>query len=233
MKKTKFYCLFEQSGTFKNEIKKLGGGAKEFDILNDYGQTDCVIDLYNQIDRAYWDVNSIFDKINSDDYILAFFPCTRFENQINMQMLGNSKQQKKWSDEKNLKYNQYLTEGLERNYQVISRLVLICMRRNLRCIIENPAGGCHYLTRNWNIKPKVIDNNRKLNGDYYKKPTQFFFINCEPKNNNIEPLTEAVEDRKDIGHVFSQVERSEISPVYANRFLRRYIAEYKNGEYIL
>ena len=28
MKKTKFYCLFEQSGTFKNEIKKLGGGQK-------------------------------------------------------------------------------------------------------------------------------------------------------------------------------------------------------------
>lgn len=28
-------CLFEQSGTFKNEFKKLGFNAFDYDILND------------------------------------------------------------------------------------------------------------------------------------------------------------------------------------------------------
>ena len=45
----KAHCLFEQSGTFKNEFKKLGIEAYDYDILNDYGQTDHVIDLFAEI----------------------------------------------------------------------------------------------------------------------------------------------------------------------------------------
>ena len=47
------HCLFEQSGTFKNEFKKLGIKAYDYDILNNYGQTDYQIDLFNEIDTAY------------------------------------------------------------------------------------------------------------------------------------------------------------------------------------
>ena len=43
------HCLFEQSGTFKNEFKKLGIEAYDYDIRNDYGETDYVIDLFSQI----------------------------------------------------------------------------------------------------------------------------------------------------------------------------------------
>lgn len=43
------HCLFEQSGTFKNEFKKLGIEAFDYDILNDYGETDYQIDLFAQI----------------------------------------------------------------------------------------------------------------------------------------------------------------------------------------
>lgn len=43
------HCLFEQSGTFKNEFKKLGVEAYDYDILNDYGETDYIIDLFNEI----------------------------------------------------------------------------------------------------------------------------------------------------------------------------------------
>lgn len=43
------HCLFEQSGTFKNEFKKLGIEAYDYDILNEYGQTDYQIDLYAEI----------------------------------------------------------------------------------------------------------------------------------------------------------------------------------------
>lgn len=43
------HCLFEQSGTFKNEFKKLGIEAYDYDIQNTYGQTDYQIDLFSEI----------------------------------------------------------------------------------------------------------------------------------------------------------------------------------------
>ena len=45
----KFHCLFEQSGTFKNEAKKLGYEAYDYDILNEFGETDYVVDLFAEI----------------------------------------------------------------------------------------------------------------------------------------------------------------------------------------
>lgn len=49
----KFHLFFEQSGTFKNELKKLGYEAVDYDILNDFGQTDVVIDLFSEIEKAH------------------------------------------------------------------------------------------------------------------------------------------------------------------------------------
>jgi len=48
-----FHCMFEQSGTFKNEFKKLGFNAIDYDILNDFGETDNVMDLFAEIENAY------------------------------------------------------------------------------------------------------------------------------------------------------------------------------------
>ena len=45
----KVHCLFEQSGTFKNEFKKLGYEAEDYDLLNDFGETDHQIDLCAEI----------------------------------------------------------------------------------------------------------------------------------------------------------------------------------------
>ena len=44
------HCLFEQSGTFKNEFKKLGYEAYDYDLLNDFGETDYQLDLYSEIE---------------------------------------------------------------------------------------------------------------------------------------------------------------------------------------
>lgn len=45
----KVHCLFEQSGTFKNEFIKLGINAYDYDIQNEFNQTDYVIDLFKEI----------------------------------------------------------------------------------------------------------------------------------------------------------------------------------------
>ena len=49
----KAHLLFEQSGTFKKEFQKLGVEAYDYDILNDFNQTDYQIDLYNEIEKSY------------------------------------------------------------------------------------------------------------------------------------------------------------------------------------
>lgn len=43
------HCLFEQSGTFKNEFKQLGIEAYDYDILNDFDETDYQVDLFKEI----------------------------------------------------------------------------------------------------------------------------------------------------------------------------------------
>lgn len=228
-----YYCLFEQSGTFKNAIKKLGGVAKDFDILNDYGETDKIVDLFDEIERAFLELPSLFDSMSPEDYILAFFPCTEFEDQKNMLMLGNNYSQVKWDDYKKLNYNLYVHSHLSRNYELITKLVLVCLRKKLRLIIENPKGTCHYLTRNWSLKPKVIDNDRRENGDYYKKPTQYWFIGCEPKNNLVFEFVNQNETRGRIEDVHDTKKRSEISDEYAERFIKRYVADYEDGKWRL
>ena len=51
--KGKVHCFFEQSGVFKNEFIKLGIPAEDYDIQNNFGETDHVMDLFGEIDRAY------------------------------------------------------------------------------------------------------------------------------------------------------------------------------------
>ena len=76
--KGKVHCFFEQSGTFKNEFIKLGIPAEDYDIQNHFGQTDHVIDLFAEIEKAYEGDASVFDNITQDDLIMAFFPCIYF-----------------------------------------------------------------------------------------------------------------------------------------------------------
>jgi hypothetical protein len=49
MKINKVHCLFEQSGTFKNEFIKLGIPAEDYDIQNEFGETDHIIDIFENI----------------------------------------------------------------------------------------------------------------------------------------------------------------------------------------
>lgn len=53
--KGKVWCMFEQSGTFKQEFIKLGIPAIDLDIQNNFGQTDMQMDLFREIERGYED----------------------------------------------------------------------------------------------------------------------------------------------------------------------------------
>ena len=221
----KVHCFFEQSGTFKNEFKKLGIEAIDYDIQNEFGETDNIIDLFNEIEKGYNNEPSIFDNINEEDLILAFFPCIRFEHQIRMHFKGVANQMKSWSDIQKLERDIELHRELHYLYEIISKLAIICLKRNLKLIIENPYTTTHYLTQYWALPYTILDKDRTKRGDYFKKPTQYWFINCKPKYNMIfEPLI-YVEQKKVNLNWISQTERSLMHPQYANRFIREFILE--------
>lgn len=124
--------------------------------------------------------------------------------------------------EKKLENDLRLMEELNHNYQLITKLVLIAKRKGFPLIIENPYSSQHFLTRYWALKPSVIDYDRRDRGDFYEKPTQYWFVNREPSNNFIFESSMPKETKR-VSHARNQVERSMISPDYANRFIREFI----------
>ena len=228
------HCLFEQSGTFKNEFKKLGYEAYDYDILNEFGQTDYITDLFKEIEGGYNSETSIFDKIAKDDLIMAFFPCTYFSDQNLRHLCCTAYQYKDYTIEQKCETSMKRHKELSLFYEILNKFVIVCQRKSLRLVIENPlsTNGLHYLTNCWCINPSLIDKDRTQNGDYYKKPTQYWFIGLEPKNNLVfEPLqqVDVMRERyvtKDNGFgVDRKTARSMIHPQYANRFIRQYLID--------
>ena len=209
------HCFFEQSGTFKNEFVKLGVPAKDYDLCDDFGQTDMIVDLFAQIDKAFSGRISLFDTILPDDLIIAFFPCTYFCSNNEMFFCGTNYA---WRNTPRLDILDKIIERAQlrqRYYDILLKFIWVLEKKQLRCIIENPYNAHHYWRFNLPVKPAVIDMNRRLKGDYYRKPTQYLFINCSPSGKKSILL-----DKKEkyINNA-SQIERSLISPDYAHNFI--------------
>lgn len=169
-----------------------------------------------------------------DDLVLAFFPCVRFETQIQMSFRGESSQMKNWSDETKLEYGMKLEAERKEMYDLVTKLAIVSLRKKLPLVLENPYSSDHFLKQYWALKPKVIDLDRTQNGDYYKKPTQYWFLNREPKQNLIfEPLdyveTKVVVKLKKQDGLSVKTQRSMIHPQYARRFIRQYLIEDSGG----
>lgn len=216
------HCFFEQSGTFKNSFKSLGYNAFDYDILDDFSETDFVVDLFSEIEKAYNGNSSIFDKISSEDLIFAFFPCIRFSRQILLSFRGQSRNQK--NDIINsLERDIVLSNELNLYFSLLCKLCLVCLRHNIKLIIENPYQSDTFLSKYFCLSPSVIISDRRLLGDYFYKPTQFFFINCVPEENFILDSLQLSFFNKTISTCKNKVERSLISSSFADRFIKTYI----------
>lgn len=226
--KGKVHCFFEQSGTFKNEFIKLGIPAEDYDIQNNFNQTDYVIDLFTEIENGYENKPSVFDSITKDDLIIAFFPCIYFTGANNPCYFTLN-----CNNYVNLTLEQKLDTMLERAknreyfYELIIKLVGICLKRNFRLIIENPYSTTHFLHNNFFKFPTFVDSDRTLRGDYFKKPTGYWFFNCEntmgcsyQRDKEVKTIREAKGSSK--GGICSE-ERSMISSDYARNFICDFI----------
>lgn len=217
------HLLFEQSGTFRDEFRALGYNAQDYDIQNEYGKTDVICDLFCAIRELYEGHESVLDRIEESELVFAFFPCTQFESQKTMIFSGVHCGMRNWSDMRKIEYCMRMHKELHEYYELFSMLVVLAIRRGWRLVIENPYSSDHYLTRYFPIKPRLIDKNRLKEGDYFKKPTQFWVIGFEPKSNFVlEPLT-VVRQRQVTRLKPNSKERSEMHPQYARRFIKQFI----------
>lgn len=226
--KGKVHLLFEQSGTFKNEFKKLGYEAYDYDIQNNFGETDYQIDIFSEIEKAYQGgQESIFDKMTKDDLIMAFFPCIYFcaPSQMNFT----------WGciNYRNMSYKEKTDAILKRSkdreyfYALVIKMFSVVAERDFRLIMENPWSENTYLKANFIMPPALVDTNRMLRGDYRVKPTAYWYVNCEPTygksyQNDKEKKTHMKSRGSKVAGICSE-ERSLISSDYARNFICDFI----------
>ena len=224
--KGKVHCFFEQSGTFKREFIKLGIPAEDYDIQDNFGETDHVIDLFAEIDDAYDGKTSLFDDISEDDFIIAFYPCIYF-CAMSQSAFGlaytNYRKLEDWQKidkiiAREKKRDEYATRLL--------KFIQVCMKRNIRMVFENPL-TMSFLATFFVKAPDVKDMDRTKRGDHFKKPTGYWFFNCEPtsgcsyqKSSDIR----RIHDTKGASEAgLCSEERSMISPDYARNFICDFI----------
>lgn len=218
------HCLFEQSGTFKKAFEELGYKAIDYDI-NKTENVDVVIDLFEQIFLSYMKMSqTIFDGIKENNLVIAFFPCTYFSDQNQLLSRGDSSGQKEWSTEKKLEYSINNMEKRMLFYKYLATLCLIAIKKGFRLIIENPYGKVNFLKQFFPIKPGLVIKDRRKMGDVYKKPTQFFFINCEPEFKLYGDCVVKIDDQKTIENT-GGFARSVISSAFAKNFIKTYIVD--------
>jgi hypothetical protein len=103
------------------------------------------------------------------------------------------------------------------------------MMRKIRLIFENPWGLNTYLKQNVFLKdPSIIDVDRTRRGDFFTKPTAYWYFNCEPTEGasfqQPKELRGAIINGRPSGKKgLCSEERSMISPDYARNFICDFI----------
>lgn len=224
-----WHCLFEQSGTFKEAFLQCGEQAEDYDLRNDFGQTDNIMDLFQEIEKEYFTEDSkLFQKVAPSDGIFAFFPCTEFEAQKNMWVRGICYHQRNWDLPKKLEYDLAWMDRMSRNYKILTYLSIICLRKKIKLVVENPKGAVQILHSWWAAKPTIVDMDRYQHGDFFKKPTMFFFFGFAPtfklssRQHQKSPCLRISEVRAKDGKS-AQINKSLISPAYAKYFVTTFI----------
>ena len=197
--KGKVHCFFEQSGTFKNEFIKLGIPAEDYDIQNNFGETD-------------------------------HLPCIEFSCVAQFWYSLSQKNIRQWKDTK-MKFDYMIEKNARRAYMfgLLYKMCGVALMKGIRLIFENPWAMNTYLKQNVFLKdPSVIDTDRTRRGDYFAKPTAYWYFNCEPTDG--ASFQQPKERKKSVIHCkpsdekgLCSEERSMISPDYARNFICDFI----------
>lgn len=222
--KGKVHCFFEQSGTFKREFIKLGIPAEDYDIQDNFGETDHVMDLFKEIDEAWEGRLSIFSHISQDDFVIAFFPCIYFCATSQMSFFWSCVNYRGLEITEKSRAILERARKRERFFELAVKMLTIASRRGIRLVMENPWSEQTYLKSNFVASPTMVDMDRTRRGDFFVKPTAYWFINCKPSNGFTFEKPQG--GRRTIMRAKSSAtagicseERSMISPAYAHNFI--------------
>lgn len=111
----------------------------------------------------------------------------------------------------------------EKFFGLAVKMFEVAMDKGLRLIMENPWSEQTFLKANFVQAPSLVDKNRMLRGDYFVKPTAYWYINCEPTSgfsfqNDKEKKTILNTKGASKAGICSE-DRSMISPDYARNFI--------------
>ena len=154
---------------------------------------------------------------------MAFFPCTYFSCMSQMLISWTHRNYRNLSVKEKTDAILERSARRERFFALAVMLHSICYQRSLRLIMENPWSEQTFLKQNFISNPSLIDNNRLQRGDYYIKPTAYWFVNCEPTHGYTPQPREAGKNICQIAPNrmpgLCNEERSMISPDYARNFI--------------
>ena len=262
----KVWCLFEQSGTFKNAFKEFGFEAYDCDILDDFKQTDYQVDLFTDILNEFEYIQlvkrrqeknlspieiskslvdyprTIFDEISKDDLVFAFFPCIKFTEKCFLNTRCKNGSMKNYTNAQKLAYSRQSVNEIAKFYDKLCKLCEIATHKGFKLVIENPNSSPQFLKFFFPFEPSISIQDRAKYGDYFKKPTNFWFFNFEPQNNFFLLNDSAkgrclnMSDNKDKNELLRWFEkehglkikniqkaRSMMSPKFARNFIKMFV----------
>lgn len=65
-------------------------------------------------------------------------------------------------------------------YDLALKLTAICQTNGLRMIMENPWHPTNFTNHFWFMRVSLIDKDRTIRGDYFRKPTAYWYVGCIP-----------------------------------------------------
>ena len=165
---------------------------------------------------------------------MAFFPCIYFNEMSQSAFYLTHNNYRKMTTE--AKISRILDREKSRSgfYRLLIKMCGVCLTRGVRLIVENPWTAPQYLNLNFLKQPTIVDHNRMLRGDYYRKPTAYWFFGCEPTRG------ETIQKDKEQKIILRakaapkaglcSEDRSMISPDYARNFICDFILGKPSGE---
>lgn len=162
-----------------------------------------------------------------EDLIIAFFPCIYFCASSQMAMYWGYRNYQKLTEREATEQILARVKNREQFFGLAVKMMTIAKERGIRLIMENPWSEQTYLKANFVVAPTMVDNNRRLRGDYFEKPTAYWFVNCKPTHGFTEQMDKEKKRVNDCKRGKSSgicsEERSMISPDYARNFICDFI----------
>ena len=158
---------------------------------------------------------------------MAFYPCIYFCAWSQMAFFMSSVNYRCLNDEDKIKKILNRSDNRKEFYDRLIKFCAVCLRKNIRMIFENPWSEQTYLKANFIKVPDIVDMDRMQRGDYFKKPTAYWYWNCSPTSgesyqNDKEKKTQMKSRGSGQAGLCSE-ERSMISPDYARNFICDFI----------